>query len=464
MKINRSLSVVGLFVLLLISFVFLLKGKRSEIFEYDVSENYRYTFKNADIEYLKLVDGKLLLPPGLIKNKTAFLKVKIKSTFLGSFFCPQIEIKSKDQKVIDFFEYGGSGYRYLNISSLLKEDVKEIELKSDFLEILDSNIELISYSNSIKPDSKILVISPHPDDAEIAAFGLYGKYPNSFVLTITAGESGPMIYDELFSDSLRQSLKKGQIRTINSVTVPLMAGLNHHNILNLGYFDGTIKEMHDKNPESILSPILHTDFVGTFRNLNISYLKDSLTGSSNWNSLVQNLQFVLKSYQPDIIVLPHPQMDSHSDHQFSTLATLQALKNGNIRSGELYLYSNHHVKTEFFPFGNTGGTISLPPNFNEDYYFNSVYSHHLSEEEQMEKILALDAMNDLRPDTEWRFWDKLLKLSYENFKVSLKGQQNSYFKRAIRSNELFFVVSINDLYVENILNESEFGKNLFPKN
>jgi hypothetical protein len=72
-------------------------------------------------------------------------------------------------------------------------------------------------------------------------------------------------------------------------------------------------------------------------------------------------------------------------------------------------------------------------------------------------------MNDLRLNTDWRFWDKLLELSYENFKVSLKGQENSYFKRAVRSNELFFIVPINDLYEGSNLDDLQFGKNLFPK-
>lgn len=463
MKTKRLFSLFGLFLILLISFVYVLKIKRSEIFDYNVSENYRYKFENADVTNLKLDNGKLSLPDDLGKNKTAFLKVKIKSTFLGCFFSPHIELKSKNHQITDFFEYGGSGFRYLNISSLLREETSEIKLKSEFLEIIDPNVELISYPNVINPDSKILVISPHPDDAEIASFGLYSDFPNTFVLTITAGENGPMLYDELFSDSLRQCLRKGRIRTINSVTVPLLAGLNHENLLNLGYFDGTIKEMHDKNPVPVISPALGSDNLGIFRAFNISYLKDSLTERSNWNSLVQNLQFVLRHYQPDIIVLPHPQIDSHSDHQFSTIATIQALKNEDTRKGELYFYSNHNLKTEFFPFGKSGGTTSLPPNFNDDYYFHSVYSHPLTEEDQMDKVLALDAMNDLRPDTEWRFLDKLLKLSFENFKVTLKGQHNSYFRRAIRSNELFFVVSISDLYEENTLKELQFGKNHIQK-
>ncbi len=459
MKIKNFLSLIGLVILAILLFVFLLKIKRSEIFNYDVSKSYYYTFKNADVINLKLNNGKVSLPTNLGNGKTAFLRVKIKSSFLGNFFSPHIELISKNLKVIDFFEYGGSGTRYLNISSLLNEESNEIELNSKYLKILDPNIELIFYPNSIKTDSKILVISPHPDDAEIAAFGLYSKFPNSFVLTITAGENGPMQYNELFTDSLQHYLKKGQIRTINSITVPLLAGISHENVLNFGYFDGTIKEMHDNNSLNIPSLILDTKIVDTFRSFNISSLKDSLTGTSNWNSLVQNLQYVLNFYQPDIIVLPHPHMDSHSDHQFSTIGTFQALKNLDIKTGELYFYSNHQLETEFFPFGKTGGTISLPPNFNDDYYFSSIYSNPLSEMEQMEKVLALDAMNDLRPNTEWRFWDKLLKLSYDNFKVTLKGQQNSYFKRAIRSNELFFIIPIKELYEENTLEQLIYGKN-----
>jgi LmbE family N-acetylglucosaminyl deacetylase len=463
MKAKMFFGFAGLFLAIIISFIFILKIKRSEIIDYDPSIDYKYTFKNSDTVNLKLINGKLTLPANLGNDKTAFLKVKIESTFFGSFYPPHIEMTSQSQGVIGFFEYGAAGFRYMNISSLLNFETKEIELKSIHSKILDSNIQLIYFSNSIQTDSKILVISPHPDDAEIAAYGLYSKFPNSFVLTITAGENGEMNYDELYTDSLSHYEKMGQIRTINSLSVPLMAGLSQNNVLNLGYHDGTIKEMHDSNPTSIFSQTLNADFSSSFRNFNISNLKDSLIGPSNWNSMVQNLEFVLKTYQPDIIVLPHPQMDSHSDHQFSTIGVIHALKNAGIKSGELFLYANHQLRSEFFPFGKQGGTISLPPNFNDDYYFQSIYSHNLTEEEQMGKVLALDAMNDLRPNTEWRFWDKLLELSFETFKVSLKGHENNYFKRAIRSNELFFVVPVNDLYNKKFLRELQFGKSIVPK-
>ena len=462
MRVKFVFGLASLVLLVSISFIFLMKIKRSEIIDYNPTQDYHYTFENANSVKLELKNGKLILPSNLGKDKTAFLKVNIKSTLLGNFFYPHIEIKSQTQSVNDYFEYGGSGNRYLNISSLLLEETMEIELVNKYLEILEPTVELIYYTNSIHKDSKIMVISPHPDDAEISAFGLYSKFPNSFVLTLTAGENGPMHYDELFSDSLRHFLKKGQIRTINSISVPLQSGLNQNNIINLGYFDGTIKQMHDENPINVFSQTLGTDFIGTFRNFNISNLKDSLMGSSNWDSMIGNLEFVLKSYKPDIIVLPHPHMDNHSDHQFSTIGVIQALKKINYKNGELFFYANHNLGSEFFPFGNAGGSVSLPPNFIDGYHFNSVYSHPLTQEEQMEKVLALDAMNDLRPDTEWRFWDKLLKLSYENFKAYIKGQDNSYFRRGIRSNELFFVVPINDLYDEGHLTELLMGKSIDP--
>jgi len=463
MKVKVIFGLAGLVFLGLIALGVLMKVKRKEIFEYDPNLDYCYAFKNADTLNLTISNGKVILPKKTANYKTAFLKVKIKSTYLGRFFSPNIEIKSSQRFVTGYFEYGGSGNRYLNISSLLEPEENEIELKSNFLKILDQNVQLIYYSNAINADSKLLVIAPHPDDAEIAAYGLYSKYPNAFVLTLTAGENGEMSYDELYSDSLRHFLKKGQIRTINSLSVPLMAGLNQNNILNLGYHDGTIKEMHDSNPLPISSQSLKADFSSTFRELNISHLKDSLIESSTWVAMVKNLEIILKSYQPDIIVSPHPQMDSHPDHQYSTVAVIQAIKNAGINKGELFLYSNHQSRTEFFPFGKSGGTVSLPPNFDDEYYFYSIYSHHLTSVEQSDKVLALDAMNDLRPDTDWRFWHKLLKSSFDNFKIMLKGQNNSYFKRAVRSNELFFVVPISDLYDDNILKELQFGKDNISK-
>ena len=77
-----------------------------------------------------------------------------------------------------------------------------------------------------KPDlsGSVLVLAPHPDDAEIAAFGLYANR-KSTVVTVTAGNAGAPTYEAVFDDPSEHYLFKGRIRLIDSITVPLQGGI-----------------------------------------------------------------------------------------------------------------------------------------------------------------------------------------------------------------------------------------------
>ena len=90
----------------------------------------------------------------------------------------------------------------------------------------------------------------------------------------------------------------------------------------------------------------------------------------------------------------------------------------------------------------------MPPNFNPDFYMKSIYSFPLNEEMQSDKLFALEAMHDLRPDMEWNSIKGALKIAAENAKRDILGLDQSYYKRAIRSNELFFIVPVSDIYSE----------------
>ena len=116
-----------------------------------------------------------------------------------------------------------------------------------------------------------------------------------------------------------------------------------------------------------------------------------------------------------------------------------------MREGSLYLYSNHFVLNEHYPYGKSGGTISLPPHFGNAIYFDSIYSHPLSLDKQKDKVFALEAMNDLRLDTEWRFLNGVIEIAVKKSFKKILGTESSYFNRAVRSNELFFVVKMNDI-------------------
>ncbi|MBF0205159.1 MAG: PIG-L family deacetylase, partial [Desulfamplus sp.] len=438
---------------------------------------------------------------------SVFLKINVSTTFIGKFFQPeatlsfnqlpsdvitadgnqadvnpanvnQADSNLEKRSIHEYFENDAQGIRYINISSLvslylvesnlkentvknaLKENLGESELKKAVLDIKlngirvsfkDQPIQLILFKNQELKKSKILIIAPHPDDAEIAAFGLYSSNQNSYIVTVTAGDAGTYQYDEIYSSRKSHFLKKGRLRTWNSISIPLLSGISPEQILNLGFFDGTLQKMFNVNPATVKALYTGISNINIFRKQNISPLGKSLKGNANWDSLVHNIEILLNKIQPDIIVAPYPAIDKHPDHKFSTIALFEAIKKAGIRSGYLYLYTNHFVLNEYYPYGKMGGVISLPPAFDHSLYFRSIYSHTLSPDRQKDKIMSLEAMNDLRPDTTWRFSQDAVKMAIASIRRDIFGQNISYYRRAVRNNELFFVIDINDIYNPTLL-------------
>jgi len=427
--------------------------ERSSIYGYDTGKNYTYDFNQsrAHMTDLEIRNGSIQLKGSGDVKGTAFLKVDIQTTFLGKYLQPSIELKAGKLSYIQYFERGAEGIRYINISSLITEDQTDISLKQNYISLKEKSVKLISFADQNLSEMKILVLSPHPDDAEIAAYGLYSdNSKRSYIVTITAGDAGRFKYNEIYKDKVRHYLKKGELRTFDSITVPLLGSVPSEQILNLGFFDLSLQKMfHDKDKEvgGFYTNILD---INTYRKQNLSGLATGLKGNSSWNSLVENIKYLLEIIKPDIIVTPYPALDTHPDHKLTTVALIEALKQSKIKKGSLYLYSNHFLYNEYYPYGKRGGIISLPPHFNDDIYFDSIYSHPLSANKQKDKLFALEAMHDLRLDTEWRFPLYPAKLLEAQIEKRIKGQDRSYFKRSVRSNELFFVIDINNIYDENI--------------
>ncbi|MBF0257316.1 MAG: PIG-L family deacetylase [Desulfamplus sp.] len=482
--LSASLTAITLYIM----------NARISAYPYDTELDYSYDFKGTDAQILNLYlkNQKFTLPilnecPSTHKNSgskthncshqtrplsySAFLKIKINSTFMGKFFQPEVKLSANKLSISEYFETGSQGIRYINISALVgsEKDGVEIILKGRRVRFKDQQIQLILFKNKDIAKSKILIIAPHPDDAEIAAFGIYSSNRNSYIVTVTAGDAGTYQYDEIYSNRKNHFLKKGKIRTWNSIAVPLLSGIPPEQILNLGFFDGTLKTMFEVNPSNVKALYTGITNIDIFRKQNISPLVNLLEGGTNWNGLVKNLELILKEIEPDIIVAPYPALDKHPDHKFSSIALFEAIKKAGIRSGSLYLYTNHFVLNEYYPYGNAGGVISPPPFFSQDtisppsfffqdnffpqdkIYFKSLYSHHLSDDRQKDKILSLEAMNDLRPDTTWRFSEDAIKMAVASIRRDIMGQNISYYRRAVRNNELFFVVDINDVYDRYIL-------------
>ena len=102
---------------------------------------------------------------------------------------------------------------------------------------------------------RILVLGTHPDDAEIAAFGVYADR-DAYVITLTAGEAGELGPFERF-EGAGAYREKGRNRAWNSVAVPMLGGLTIERTANLGYFDGTLTAMRERPEIPVRS--LHAD-------------------------------------------------------------------------------------------------------------------------------------------------------------------------------------------------------------
>lgn len=448
----KKLLLLSLIVSLLCSLLWMIQIKRKSLYPYDVTSNYDYDFSNNNTFKLNLdlEHGKLKISELDEVWDTAFLKVNVKTTFLGRYSQPRVELTASDLTIFQDIEHGAQGTRYINLSQFICLGEREISLKGHNISINDQPVELILFKNPGVRKAKLLVIAPHPDDAEIAAYGLYSSNRDSYIVTVTAGDAGRKKYDEVYRNDIKHYLKKGELRVWNSITVPLLGGVPPEHAINLGYFDSTLKTMYLDKETLVQSKFTQLSDVNFFRGKNVSKLISSLHATSTWRSLVNDMQYLLNEIKPNIIVAPYLAIDFHHDHKLSTIALFEAIKKLNLKEGDLYLYTNHHVLSKFYPHGQIGSSISLPPNFGESLYFQRIYSHILPVDKQNDKLFALDAMNDLRLDTEWRITHGAAKIFIKTLEKNIFGRDSSYFRRAVRANELFFVVPIKEIYDDEI--------------
>ena len=237
------------------------------------------------------------------------------------------------------------------------------------------------------------MLAPHPDDAEIAAFGLYANR-NASVVTVTAGNAGSPTYEAVFDDPGDLYLFKGRIRVIDSITIPWQGGIPPERTFNMGYFDARLAEMYAKRDAVIPEMYRPNADINVYRRENVGSLLPLRPRESTWGNLVDDTLTLLKKVKPAVIVAPHPQLDTHRDHQYTTVALSEALARWN-RPVTLLLYTNH-AEGNRYPYGPAGTLLSLPPPPPGDVVLDRVYSHPVSPALQRLKLFALESMHDLR--------------------------------------------------------------------
>lgn len=351
---------------------------------------------------------------------------------------PYVEIAAGDRSDRQYVAPGDSGLRWLNVSFLcgMPDSAMQLMLRGAGVKVAAGAATLRTFASRPDLTKSILILAPHPDDAEIAAFGVYA-HRNASVVTVTAGNAGAPTYESVFDDLAELYLFKGHIRVIDSITVPWQGGIPPERTFNMGYFDARLAEMYTRRGEVVPEMYRPNSDIGVYRKDNVGSLLPKRSRESEWGNLVDDTLSLLKKVKPAVIVAPHPQLDSHRDHQFTAVALAEALSRWR-KPVTLLLYTNH-AESNRYPYGPAGTLMSLPRLPAGEVLLDRVYSHPLTPGLQRLKLFALESMHDLRftPTRQYQ-------LAVDDQRASAPervgpGPDITYLRRAPRSNELFYV-------------------------
>ncbi len=361
---------------------------------------------------------------------TALLSLRVDA---GANDKPSIDVDTPSYHARHYLDSGARGLRWLNLSRLgsALRPGERVSLLGQGVALDAQVAELRLFDNRIDLSQRILVIAPHPDDAEIAAFGLYANR-DSTVITVTAGNAGDANYVAQEPDPARQYELKGRLRAFDSVTVPWLGGVPPARTANLGYFDARLATMYRTPAQAIPEMYGPNTDVARYRVYNLSSFVSGAARDNSWQHLVEDLAAILGQVRPQIIVMPDPRLDSHTDHEFTAVALVQALDRWG-GAPRFLLYTNH-ADENCYPYGPRGAPVSLPlpPGA---IALQGVYSLEMPPGLQTRKLFALDAMHDLRlsPQEQVQF-----DADPGHWRPDYPRRPDvDYFRRGPRSNELF---------------------------
>jgi GlcNAc-PI de-N-acetylase len=348
---------------------------------------------------------------------------------------PYVEVSVGEFRIQQYLDPNAVGIRWLNLSGLrehlaggaeviIRSHAVTLEAEAATLRLFDSHLDL---------QQRMLVIAPHPDDAEIAAFGLYADSRAS-VVTVTAGNAGDMNYRASVSDPAEHYSLKGYLRAVDSVTVPWQGNIPPERTANLGYFDGRLDAMYLAPKQTFTEVYSANTDVAPYRRANLSKLVSGAARGNSWQHVVEDLVEVLRKVNPAIVVMPDPRLDTHPDHEFTSVAVDQALEQW--QGKPIFLLYTNHTDNDHYPYGPAGTVVSLPPGEGH-VSVQKIYSHPTAHALQIRKLFALESMHDLRLSPDEQVTCSSVTVAHRPDYPRVP--EEDYFRRAPRANELFYV-------------------------
>jgi len=367
------------------------------------------------------------------------LALRIRSGWLGRFIDPFIELSGGEHLDRQTFERGVDGLRYLNLSGQAQALADgQLQLRGRFCRMLGDPVLSVFRQPDVRRQ-RVMVIAPHADDAELAAFGLYSQAAESWIVTLTAGEIEAEHYQQMGLGKAEAARLKGRLRAWDSIAVPRWAGVAQEHCVQLGYFCLQLVAMKAEPDRAVASREAELIDIRPFRQLNPFPLPADADGQPTWNNLLADLRMLLLKARPEVIVLPHPMLDPHPDHICAQEAVLEALQGLEWQPTTLLGYANHLHDNDRWPMGDSGTGIALPPSFDPTYTLQP-YCLPLSDQQQCDKAMSLGMMHDLQPRMPFkRRLRRLIQRLLAARAISPWGE-NEFFRKAVRRHELFWFI------------------------
>ena len=411
---------------------------------YSPKDDYHYRFP-ADSEQLNVrLDGEFLRlgeALTLTGDETLVLAIQVKSAWLGRFLDPVIDLLGDNVHDRQAFERGVDGLRYLNLTGLGQSLTGgTLRLRGRFCR-LQGSPRLWLFRHPDARRQRVMVIAPHADDAELAAFGLYSQADEAWIVTLTAGEIEAEHYQQMGMDRADAARIKGRLRAWDSIAVPRWGGVPEAHCVQLGYFCLQLPAMQAAPDQPVASREAELSDTRLFRQFNPMQLPGDADGAPTWNNLLADLRALLLQARPQVLVMPHPSIDPHPDHICAQAAVLEALQGLEWQPETILGYANHLHDNDRWPMGDAYTGVSLPPCLVEgaDPVPELIpYSLELSVLLQRDKAMALGMMHDLQPPMPFkRRLRRFLQHLLAGRRWPAEGE-NEFFRKAVRRHELFW--------------------------
>lgn len=407
---------------------------------YRPSDDYHYDFPaHTACQSVSVEGGTVRLSEPLAAGETLVLELHVKAHWLGRWLDPCVEIGDDCQA----FERGVNGRRFLNLSGQATALIQgTLALRGRYCAVAATGT-LWVMTNPDYARQRVMVVAPHADDAELAAFGLYSRCEDVSIVTLTQGEIEAENFQRLGLDQAQAARLKGRLRSWDSLTIPLWGGVPAGRCVQLGYYCLQLPQMAKEPTKAFGSRESQDSDVRSVRRHNPLSLPADVDGQPTWRNLVADLVALLEHYRPEVLVTPHPELDPHSDHVASTQALLEAVGLSQWKPTTLLMYANHLHDNDRWPMGPAGAGIALPPAI-EPLPADRLWSPLVPADVQLDKAMALAMEHDLQGGQVFkRRLRRWIQQGLAGRRWPVTGS-NEFFRKAVRRHELFWVRDLSD--------------------